>query len=224
MEKDDNDRRPSKDTGKRGFRPGVEYINQHPGARGLIVGPEGIFVHRDGKLETRFDAVDFFWAGVATAPGEWATARLGYDYLLKHAADASREDLRRTINWFELAIAQRDRFAAVAAARYLQAMPLELLASDNARLTGVFDSRIVGMVWRVTPDLDVGPLPPRIPKFGQEAGYGMIRSVPELYLKLAMLSPEMEEMVVRLAAEALRYAVTLPPELTAMVPPPIAIE
>ena len=219
MEKDENDQRPSKDTGKRGFKPGVAYINQHPGARGLIVGPEGIFVHRNGKLETRADAVDFFWAGVATAPGEWANARLGYDYLLKHAADASREDLRRTINWFELVIAQRDRIATVAAGRYLEAMPLTLLASDNARLTSVFNSRIVGLVWQITPDLDVGPLPPRIPKFGQEAGYGMIRSVPKLYLKLAMLSPEMEELVGRLAAEALRYNVSLPPELAAMAQP-----
>ena len=73
------------------------------------------------------------------------------------------------------------------------------------------------MVWQVTPDLDVKPLPSGpIPKFGQEAGFGLIRAVPELYLKLAMLSPEMESIVALLAAEAIRYGVSLPPELVAL--------
>jgi hypothetical protein len=69
-------------------------------------------------------------------------------------------------------------------------------------------------VWQVTPDLDVKPLPSGpIPKFGKEAGFGLIRAVPELYLKLAMFGPEMESIVARLAEEAIRYGVSLPPEL-----------
>lgn len=216
--------KPSDDTGKRGFRPRVNFGNKQPGARSFVLGPEGAFIHQDGKLDTLADAVDFFWAGVAHDPADWAAARKGYDWLLDHAAEATREDVRRALNWLEMALAKRERTAAVAATRYLAAMPSPLLAADYGRLMGIFNSRIVGMVWQVTPELDVTPLPPRIPKFGQEAGFGLIRSVPELYEKLAMFGPEAEDLVSGLAAEALRYGVSLPPALAALATPPSATE
>jgi hypothetical protein len=212
------------DGGKRGFKPKVDFGGKRPGARGFVVSPEGVFVHKDGALHTLADAVDIFWSGVARDPGAWTAARKGYDYLLDHAATASREDVRQTLNWLELAIARRDRTAAVAAARYLSLMPAPLLAADYGRLLSIFNSRILGMVWQVTPDLDLKPLPPRIPKFGREAGFGLIRSVPELYRTLAMFGPEMEDLVTALATEALRYGVSLPPELAAMAEPPSATE
>jgi hypothetical protein len=167
------------------------------------------------------DAVNEFWNGVARNPGAWLDGA-GYERLLAAAANASREDLRRTLNWLELAVARRDRNAAVAAARYLAAMPAALLATDYARLMTLFNSRVLGMVWQVTPSLDVTPLPPRIPRFGHEAGYGLIRAVPELYETLAMLGPGLEDLVTMLAAEALRYDVSLPPGLAAMAQPPAA--
>ena len=209
-------------SGKRGFKPKVDFGEKRPGARSFVVSPEGVFVHNDGALHTLADAVDLFWAGVARDPGAWAAARKGYDYLLEHAVDASREDIRKALNWLELAIARRDRAAAVAASRYLSLMPAPLLAADYSRLLSIFNSRIVGMVWQVTPDLDVKPLPPRVPKFGHEAGFGLIRSVPELYQMLAMFGPELEDLVAALAAEALRYGVSLPPGLAAMAEPPSA--
>jgi hypothetical protein len=202
----------------RGFRPKVSY-SQPEGSRGksLVLTPEGIFSYEGGKMTTIADAVDFFWASIAHDPREWNNGLKGYDWLLAHAADATREDVRRTLGWLEGAISLRDRHAAVAACRYLAAMPLPLLAADHGRLTGIFNSRKVGMVWQLTPDLDKTPLPSGpIPKFGNEAGLGLIRACPELYCKLAMLSPEMETIVSVLAAEALRYNVSLPPELAAM--------
>lgn len=201
----------------RGFRPRVDYTNKRPGARSVYIGPEGFFTHQDGKIETHADAVDFFWATVAADPRRWNTSLRGYDWLLEHAAEGTREDLRRTLGWLEGAIGLRDRTAAVAACRYLAAMPPMLLASDYGRLLAIFNSRKVGMVWQVTPDLDKRPLPSGpIPKFGNEAGFGLIRAVPELYLKLAMFGIEMEAIVAGLAAEAIRYGVSLPPELVAM--------
>lgn len=210
----------------RGFRPAVNYV-QAQGSRGksLVVTPEGIFSYEAGQMTTLGDAVDAFWANVAHDPREWNANLKGYDWLLAHAGEATREDVRRTLGWLEGAIALRDRAGAVAACRYLAAMPLTLLAADHGRLTAIFNSRKVGMVWQVTPDLDVKPLPSGpIPKFGSEAGFGLIRSVPELYLKLAMLSPEMESMVSLLAAEAIRYDISLPPELMAMATPPASPE
>lgn len=202
----------------RGFRPRINYTKPEGSkGSGLVVTPEGIFSYEAGRMETLADAVDYFWANVAADPREWNVSLKGYDWLLQHAAEASREDVRRTLGWLEGAIALRDRAAAVAACRYLAAIPLPLLAADHGRLTAIFNSRKVGMVWQLTPDLDKKPLPSGpIPKFGQEAGFGLIRAVPELYLKLAMLSPEMETIVAILASEAIRYAVSLPPELVSM--------
>jgi hypothetical protein len=206
----------------RGFRPSVNYV-QPQGSRGksLVVTPEGIFSYEAGQMTTLADAVDGFWANVAHDPRTWNANLKGYDWLLAHAAEATREDVRRTLGWLEGAIALKDRDGAVAACRYLAAMPLPVLAADHGRLSAIFNSRKVGMVWQVTPDLDVKPLPSGpIPKFGSEAGFGLIRAVPELYLKLAMLSPEMESIVSLLAAEAIRYDVSLPPEMVAMAQPP----
>ena len=213
---------PKKDRPDRGFRPNVEFGAKRPGAKSFIMSPQGVFIHRDNKLETLADAVDMFWSEIALEPGVWTKYEKGYRWLIDNAREADREDLRRTLNWVELSLQKRDRDALAAAARYLVAMPDQLLAGDYGRLMTIFNSRKVGMVWQVTPDLDVKPLPPAIPKFGREAGFGLIRSVPELYLKLAMYGIEMEEVVRLLAAEALQYGVSLPPELAAMAAPPAA--
>lgn len=205
----------------RGFRPSVNYI-QPEGSKGksLVVTPEGIFAYEGGAMTTIADAVDFFWANVAHDAREWNVGLKGYDWLLANAAEADREDVRRTLGWLEGAIGLKDRTAAVAACRYLAAMPPALLAADSGRLMAIFNSRKMGMVWQVTPDLDVKPLPSGpIPKFGGEAGFGLIRAVPELYVKLALFGPEMESVVSLLAEEAIRYGVSLPPELVELAAP-----
>lgn len=205
----------------RGFRPNVDFSRQRPGARSMAITPEGVFIHQGGKLETLADAVDIFWSEVAHDPRTWNGAMRGYNWLLANAAEATREDVRRTLGWLEGAIGLRDRTAAVAACRYLAAMPSLLLAADYGWLMAVFNSRKVGMVWQVTPDLDKRPLPSgSIPVFGGEAGFGLIRAVPELYVKLAMFGPEMESIVIQLVEEALRYNVSLPPELVSLAAPP----
>lgn len=95
-----------------------------------------------------------------------------------------------------------------------------LLAADYGRLMAIFNSRKVGMVWQLTPDLDKRPLPSGpIPVFGKEAGFGLIRAVPELYLKMAMFGPEMESIVIHLVEEAIDYKVSLPPELISLAQP-----
>lgn len=204
----------------RGFRPRVDVSKQQPGARSLYIGPEGVFRQQDGQFQTLADGVDCFWVQVAHDPRQWNSAMRGYDWLLDHAAQATREDVRRTLGWLEGAIGLRDRTAAVAACRYLAAMPALLLAADYGRLMAIFNSRKVGMVWQLTPDLDKRPLPSGpIPVFGMEAGFGLIRAVPELYLKLALFGPEMEAIVILLVEEAISYNVSLPPELVSLAGP-----
>jgi len=119
---------------ERGFRPPVDFSNKLPGACSLYVGPEGVFRHQDGEFETLADAVDFFWSEVAHDPRKWNGVMRGYDWLLEHAADATREDVRRALGWLEGAIGLKDRTAAVAACRYLAALPPALLAGSCALL------------------------------------------------------------------------------------------
>ena len=182
----------------------------------IVVGGHGV-AEISGSIDPAL-----FWREVTTDPARWAAHRATYLAIAVKADACDREDLRRTLNWLEAAIQVRARAAIVAAAKLLAAMEQPLLASDYARLMALLNSRILGMVWRITPDFDVKPLPPKVPKFGDEAGYGLIRSVPELYLKLADLGPEMEEMIIRLVEEAVRYDVSLPPELAIMAQPPAA--
>ena len=114
----------------RGFRPRINYIKPEGSkGSGLVVTPEGIFSYEAGRMETLADAVDYFWATVAANPREWNANLRGYDWLIEHAAEATREDLRRTLGWLEGAIALKDRTAAVAACKYLAAMPSLLLAA-----------------------------------------------------------------------------------------------
>ncbi len=211
---DDNEAEKRK---QRGFRPNVDFAGKREGARSFIMTPEGAFIHKDGKLHVLADAVDLFWSEVAHDPSSWNANLKGYQYLIDHADTADREDVRRAFGWLETALAQRQRDAAVAACKYLAVIPPMLLAADYGRVMAIFNSRIVGMVWALTPDLDLKPLPPRIPRFGQEAGFGLIRAVPELYVRLAMLGPEMEEIVTQLVEEALAYKVSLPPQLVSLV-------
>lgn len=218
MDDEQSGKRPGKKD--RGFRPPIDFSNKRPGASSMAITPEGVFIHRNGTLETLADAVDIFWSEVAHDPRKWNGAMRGYDWLLGHAAEADHEDVRRTLGWLEGAIGMKDRTAAVAACRYLAAMPSLLLAADYGRLMAIFNSRKVGMVWQVTPDLDKRPLPSGpIPVFGKEAGFGLIRAVPKLYLKLAMFGPEMENIVTQLVAEALCYKVSLPQELVSLAGP-----
>jgi len=163
-----------------------------------------------------------FWREVSADPSRWKAHRATYLVLCAKAGEADREDLRRTLNWLEASIQVRAREAIVAAAKLLAAMDQPLLASDYGRLETLFNSRVLGMVWQLTPDLDMKPLPRKVPRRGEEAGYGLIRSVPELYLKLADLGPDMRDMIGRLVEEALRYGIPLPPELAAIAGPPSA--
>jgi hypothetical protein len=204
----------------RGFKPRINYIQKPGSGTSMLLTPEGIFAYQDGTMETLADAVDFFWACVARDPREWNESLKGYDWLLANAAEASREDVRRTLGWLEGAIGLKDRTAAVAACRYLAAMPATALASEYARLLAIFNSRIVGMVWQLTPDLDKRPLPRGpIPVFGREAGFGLIRAVPELYSTLALFGPELEAVVILLVEEAISYDVSLPPDLINLAGP-----
>ena len=174
----------------------------------------GAYISEDGVVDTPANPVEAFWKQIELDARDWNCALRGYDTLVENAAGATREDLRRALGWLEAALGLRDRTSAVAACRYLNAMPEPLLASDYPRLLNIFNSRKVGMVWPASIDPKKANLPRGpIPVFGIEAGYGLIRHAPELYRKLALFGPEMEEIVIQLVEEAVRYNVSLPPDL-----------
>jgi hypothetical protein len=167
-------------------------------------------------------SMDDFWRAVSNNPMTWSRHSDAYRRLLGRSYTFDREDLRRTLNWVEAAAPLFARDSLTAAARLLAMMPETLLANDYPRILSIFNSRTLGMVWHLTADFDRTPLPQSVPVFDDEAGFGLIRSVPELYLKLSLLGPEMEEIVIGLAEEAVRYGISLPEALDAMARPPSA--
>jgi len=174
----------------------------------------GLFGAKIAAQSVRTGTAEAFWDQVQRDPRAWNVEMRGYDGLIAIAAEATAEDLRRTLGWLEASLNLCDRLSALAACRYLYAMPETALASEYARLLSIFNSRKVGMAWQLTPDLDKKPLPRGpIPAFGVEAGFGLIRHTPELYRKLAMLGYEMEEVVIGLVEEATHYGISLPPDL-----------
>lgn len=210
--------------GKRAIKHKADGSDQRPAAKSLRAAFDERAAPPKKQPGARSRVVDAFWASVSRDPAGWIVARAGYDELLSHAAKATREDLRRTLDWFEQAVNHHDRAAAEAVARYLSLMPLRLLASDFKRLSNLFDDHNVGMVWQLGPDFDASSIPLRVPRFGNEAGFGLIRAVPTLYERLAMLAPEMEDRVTHLAQEAQRHAILLTPALLAMAQPRAAKE
>ncbi|MEM7688641.1 MAG: hypothetical protein AAF291_06440 [Pseudomonadota bacterium] len=175
------------------------------------------YISEDGVLNAPANPVDAFWKQVECDARDWNSELRGYDTLVSNAADATREDLRRTLGWLEASLGLRDRTSAVAACRYLNAMPEPLLASDYPRLLNIFNSRKVGMVWPASIDPKKADLPRGpIPVFGIEAGFGLLRHAPELYRKLAMFGPEMEEILIALVEEAVHHGVSLPPDLVTL--------
>ena len=179
--------------------------------------------HPLGEIAGPAAAIAEFWARVAIDQGAWTAAQAGYDALLDEAAFATTTEVLRTLDWLEKAIEQCDRPAAIAAARYLGLMPEPVLASAFDRLQGLFNRRALGMVWQLGPELDMASLPLLTPLFDTEASFGLIRAVPRLYEKLALLHPELEDMVIDLAREARQHHVRLTPALLEMVIPPTAI-
>lgn len=92
---------------------------------------------------------------------------------------------------------------AHSAAIALSRLPTEELLSLTPRLLRITGSRILSLRWRVTPDLDVTPLPRGLPRFGDVGGFGLLERAPQLYERLGELDdPRTLKVVEGLAAEA----------------------
>jgi hypothetical protein len=83
----------------------------------------------------------------------------------------------------------------------------------------IFNSRALGMAWKLTPDFDPAPLPNPTPRFGDQGGYGLITTNAPLYEKLARLDQDFEGLVKGLAEEALKYGWKLSKPLRDMAEP-----
>jgi hypothetical protein len=92
---------------------------------------------------------------------------------------------------------------AVVCAQALARLPLEEFRSLSSRILSIVGSRILSLQWDITPDLDVRPLPRNLPRFGDEAGFGLLVQAPHLYERLGELDdPRVLRLVEGLAAEA----------------------
>jgi hypothetical protein len=98
---------------------------------------------------------------------------------------------------------EHGRRLAVVCAQALTRLPLEEYRSLTPRILTIVGSRILSLQWDITPDLDVRPLPRNLPRFGDQAGFGLLVQAPKLYERLGELDdPRVPRFVEALAAEA----------------------
>jgi hypothetical protein len=170
------------------------------------------------------DAIARFWPSIAEETG-WPTGEARFAVfrdLQQRPALLGRIELGHTLAWIERARDARNKQGVSAAASLLQAFDEGVLATESERLTAIFNSRVLGMAWKLTPDFDAAPLPNPTPRFGDQGGYGLITSHPKLYEKLATLGPDFEKLVRIIAAEAIRYDWKLTKPLRDLAEPPSA--
>ncbi len=84
---------------------------------------------------------------------------------------------------------QRDTVAVELASRLLQIIPINEFVGLDEVLRTLLPSRILALRWRLTPDVDVSLLPRGCPRWGNDAGFGLMDRFPELWARMGDLSP-----------------------------------
>ena len=98
---------------------------------------------------------------------------------------------------------EHGRRIAVVCAQALTRLPTEEYRALAPRILAIVSSRILSLQWDITPDLDVRPLPRKLPRFGDQAGFGLLVQAPKLYERLGELDdPRVLRLLEGLAAEA----------------------
>jgi hypothetical protein len=166
-------------------------------------------------------AIESFWRYMAEETG-WPTgdARFAvFRDLQRRPALLGPAELVRTLDWIERARDARNKQGVSGAAALLAAFDEAVLKRERERLMQIFNSRALGMAWKLTPDFDPAPLPNPTPRFGDQGGYGLITTNAPLYEKLARLDQDFEGLVKGLAEEALKYGWKLSKPLRDMAEP-----
>lgn len=169
-------------------------------------------------------AIERFWPSIANETG-WPTgdARFAvFRDLQRRPALLGRDELTKTLDWLERARDARSKQGVSAAASLLQAFDEDVLMQESQRLVRIFNSRVLGMAWKLSPDFDTAPLPNPTPRFGNQGGYGLITTHPKLYEKLARLGPTFKSLVTTTVTEALKYDWKLTQPLRDLAEPPSA--
>jgi hypothetical protein len=84
---------------------------------------------------------------------------------------------------------QRNPSGAQLAAELLALIGADEFALLEERLLPILGSRILALRWELTPELDLAPLPKDCPRFGEQAGFGLMAKVPQLWERLGELGP-----------------------------------
>jgi hypothetical protein len=131
----------------------------------------------------------------------WRANHLADLHVVRGQAMAGTGD--RLCDLIDRAKEERGWELAGAAAIALAGIPADELRALTPRILRITGSRILSLEWRVTPDLDVTPLPRNLPRFGNRAGFGLLGRAPRLYERLGELDdPRVLRVLEGLAEEA----------------------
>lgn len=128
--------------------------------------------------------------------------RAAHDELRRHGAQLLGPDAAEVLaTWLEHARDGRRPGEPLAVARLIDSLPDDEISRHGERLVDAFNSRKLALRWRLTPDLDVAPLPRDMHRFGNEAGFGVALALPGLYVRLGALVPSFRPIVAELHGE-----------------------
>lgn len=113
-----------------------------------------------------------------------------HSLLTEESERIGESDVPLILTMAERARDNRDMLDLLRAAALLQAAPLDRLQPHLPRIEALLNSRKLALQWDVSKVHDVASLPKETPLFaGNYAGFGLYLSRPELYARLAGISP-----------------------------------
>lgn len=113
-----------------------------------------------------------------------------HSLLTEEGERIGERDVPLILTMAERARDNRDMVELLRAADLLQAAPLERLQPHLPRIEALLNSRKLALQWDVSEVEDVASLPKETPLFGGNyAGFGLFLDRPELYARLAGISP-----------------------------------
>lgn len=161
---------------------------------------ESTFAERAATRARAIDNIPAFWKSLEMQPrprgANYETLAALYDDPgLLCAGDAPT-----TLDWLEQSRDSRSLVSLIAAARLLETFPVALLEPQVARIDRIFASAMLALQWNLLEVTDRKNVPDGAPMFmGSIAGFGLYLAKPDLYRKLALLSPRLARIADKLA-------------------------
>jgi hypothetical protein len=186
--------------------PGIESLHElfRPGVPVAPLGSptsDGLLAPLGEQLAARDTAVVELREAALTVPFDSRAHRATLDVLWKDPHLLGDDAPAYLADWMRRARAGAQPGLPATIARLVMRLSDDDIVSHGADFLDAFNSRKLALQWTLTPDLDRAPLPKDLYRFGDKAGFGLLLTHPELYVRLGDLLPSYRRLVSAVAQE-----------------------